>query len=295
VALLWWGTNYPARYWWAGGGLLRHDWLAFTIIGICLVKKARPAAGGAALGYATLLRIFPGALVAALVLKVAVESIAARRIVSSPAQRRFAAGCVAAIAVLVSASSVVSDSPVRWLDFLHNSQLHLSTSLTNNMGLKTALAFDPATRGRLVYEGRADEPYGRWKQERRATFERRQGLYVGAVVAFVALLAWRVRSLPDWTALVLGIGLIPITMQLSCYYYAIFLGYGLLYQRGREELAAALCAVSFASCLISFSSSWYDEIFAATSVLVIAFTLWLTASQNSADEQAPHLQQRIAA
>ena len=52
-------TNFPSRFYWTGGALLRWDWLFYFVGGICLVKKEHPLLGGFFLGYSTLLRIFP--------------------------------------------------------------------------------------------------------------------------------------------------------------------------------------------------------------------------------------------
>jgi hypothetical protein len=59
VALAVFATNFPSRFYWTGGSLLRWDWLFYLVGGVCLVKKERPLLGGFFLGYSTLLRIFP--------------------------------------------------------------------------------------------------------------------------------------------------------------------------------------------------------------------------------------------
>jgi hypothetical protein len=41
------------------GSLLRLDWLAAVVIGICLLKRERFAAAGACIGYAAMVRVFP--------------------------------------------------------------------------------------------------------------------------------------------------------------------------------------------------------------------------------------------
>ena len=68
VAILLWATNYPARFYWNGGAFLRMDWLFFLVAGISCLKKNRPGLGGFALGLATLLRIFPGAVLLAVLM-----------------------------------------------------------------------------------------------------------------------------------------------------------------------------------------------------------------------------------
>ena len=66
VALLWWGTNYPARFTYIGGAFLRADWLAFAVIGICLARRGYLVPAGAAVGWSALLRVFPAFMSAAL-------------------------------------------------------------------------------------------------------------------------------------------------------------------------------------------------------------------------------------
>jgi hypothetical protein len=39
---------------------LRYDWFASMVIGVCLIRKQKPLAGGAFFGYATMMRYFPG-------------------------------------------------------------------------------------------------------------------------------------------------------------------------------------------------------------------------------------------
>jgi len=62
LGLLILGTNFPNRFYWTGGSFLRHDWLFYLVAVVCLLTKGRPMLAGAALAYATLLRLFPGLL-----------------------------------------------------------------------------------------------------------------------------------------------------------------------------------------------------------------------------------------
>src|SRR5262249_40076323 len=136
VGLLWWGTNYPAQFYWNGGAFLRADWLALAMVGICLTKKGRPAAGGLPLTYSARLRVFPGFIRAALLLKHVAGWIRARRVSVSSELKRFVAGCLVAGAILVPLSLALAPSGGLG-EFVANSRKHLDTPLTNNMGLKT--------------------------------------------------------------------------------------------------------------------------------------------------------------
>jgi hypothetical protein len=64
VAMLMLGGNWASRFFfWTGGSLLRHDWLFYTVAVVCLLRRGKPFMAGAALAYASLLRLFPGLLV----------------------------------------------------------------------------------------------------------------------------------------------------------------------------------------------------------------------------------------
>ena len=176
VGLLWWGTNYPARFWWNGGAFLRMDWLALAIIGICLVKRGRPGAGGFALAWSALLRIFPGFIFIALFLQVVVGWVRARRVSLTPEIRRFAVGAALAGVVLLPVSLALA--PGRGgvgalADFVDNSRKHLETPLTNNMGWKTIVAYQTETRVRVEVSAGTTDPFGPWKDARRKVFVQR--------------------------------------------------------------------------------------------------------------------------
>lgn len=286
VAAIWWGTNHAGRFWWVGGGFLRQDWLVLSVLGIALVRRRHHALGGAALAVASLLRVIPAFLIAALLLKWVVGSVRARRLILPREARHFIAGGIVSAFAVVGFSFATAGGPSAWLDFVENSQLHLSTPLTNNIGIEPLAAFEPSTRGRLLYDPEAPDPFVGWKGERSRVFEERQWLALLLIVGFVALLARAVERSEDWVALVLGVGLMPFGATLSCYYYAIWLVYGLLWERAGPRIALALSALSVLTCVLGYWSDWYDEVFAAMSLMMLIFATTVTAwwPALSADE-----------
>jgi hypothetical protein len=166
VALLYWGFNFPARFYWNGGSMLRYDWLFWMVIGICFLKKKWNVAAGMALTYATLLRVFPGFVVAALILKALARIVRLRRLVVSRSHLRFAIGCVIALAVLIPTSSWSTNGLDAWVEFAQNSKKHLATALTNNMGLKTVMGYDFDTRAKFMRSSDTTDPFKGWKDAR---------------------------------------------------------------------------------------------------------------------------------
>lgn len=279
VALLWWGTNNVAEFTWNGGGFLRYDWLALAVGGICLVKRGFPAAGGAALTWATLLRIFPGFIVAALVLKAVVEIWRGRTLRLLPAHRRFAAGCLVALAILLPLS-FTSRGPRAWSEFARNSARHLAAPGTNAIGLVVPLAWEPSTRVELLRNPTLPDPDGEWKAARQRVRGERAWIRLSLLLAYVALLAAAVARQEDWAALVLGIGLIPFATVQSCYYFAVLLAYGALWLVRRESMGVALCALSVwthAAQALWPENVRYDQRFMWISLGVLLFVVWATA------------------
>jgi hypothetical protein len=276
VALLFWGTNHPAVFGWVGGGFLRQDWLAATIVGICLLRKQRPTAGGFLLMTATLLRIFPGVILLGFGLQALARMGRSRRFTLSVSHRRMIAGGLLATALWVPLSAWVTGGFDSWLAFFENSRVHVSTPLVNHMGLPTVLAYDGSTRAEGSHRAGEDDPFAEWKQARRDTFEKRRGLYVALVAAFVLLLARASERQPDWVAAILALGLLPVAVELTGYYYAVLLAYGLLWTRS-PAIGTALCALSALSWL--FVEIWHytAEILTWTSLAAASFVTYAAA------------------
>ena len=274
LALIFWGTNYPARFFWNGGGFLRQAWLVLSIVSICLMRRQQMFGAGLTLTTAALLRIFPGLLVTGLVFNALWRMWRARRLTLTPAHRSFALGCVATLAVLVPLSAA-ENGLASWPGFVENSRKHLATPLTNYMGLKTLVAFSPATRASQLKDNTRQDPYGPWKENRRGLFDSRKPLFVLLVLGYLLLLFRAVKGREDWLAATLSIGLIPVATELTCYYMSILLGLALLHRRS-PLMVVALLVYSAATWACAAMWGWYDEQFTGLSLLTIVLVLGVT-------------------
>jgi len=271
VALIWWGTNHLANYAWNGGAFLRQDWLVLAVVGICLVRKGKPGWGGFALTYAALLRVFPGFIVAALILKALLRMWKERTFVLSDDHKRFAVGCVAAVILLVGLSSAASGGIGAWGDFLENSRLNVRSTGTNTVGLMTVLSYEHDKRLKVTQDRSLEDANSNWLAAKREIFSKRRPLFWVLLAGFLIALAQAVRDEPDWAALALGIGLIPMASFPSCYYFSIFTGYALLWDR-RRSVGVLLCALAIASHVAAFllpRPIEYDQRFAWISLAVV--------------------------
>jgi hypothetical protein len=233
--------------------------------------------GGAALTYGALLRVFPGFVVAALVLKAIAGMVRERRFFLTPEHQRFAIGCVAALALLMPLSGWATNGLDAWPEFAVNSQKHLKTALTNNMGLKTVMGYDFATRAIKMRNDTLEDPFQEWKDAKEFFYAKRTPLYIILIIAFCVLLARAGdREEDDWVAACLGAGLIVMAAELTCYYYGFLMTYGLLWDRRRIPgiLAAALAAFT---CFIYNLLAWNDDHFAAMSLASVIVVVAVTA------------------
>jgi hypothetical protein len=275
VALLFWGTNYPAQYGWVGGSYLRQLEVVALLVSICLMKRERNVAAGFLLSLAALTRIYPTFLLAGLALAVAGRSLAARHPVLSPSQKRLLAGGLLGAAVLLPLSLLGTGSPHSWFQFAQNSRVLLDTPLRNDMGLRTVLSHDPASPARELFDSSLLDPYEPWKQSRALTFAARRPLFGVVLLGYLALLALAVRRQPDWVALVLGVGLVPMAAELTCYYWVVLVAFALLWKRA-PVIGVALCGLSAAGWAIVDRFHFFDEIFAWQSLAGVLFALFAT-------------------
>ena len=278
VALLYWGTNYPARFSWVGGAYLRQDWLAMMTIGLCLLRRGRMASAGFMLTFSALLRVFPAFILVGIALKALMDMWAGRSVALSGRHRRLAVGCIAAVVVLIPTSVVVAGSWSAWPAFVANSRKYLNTPATNLMGLRTVMAYNHDWRvSRIVPLGLEQDRWQVWQEVRRRQFEERRYLFAALVFGFVILLARAVRNQDDWVAAVLGVAMIPVATEVGSYYYSVLLVYGFLGAR-REGLGAALCALAAVSGLIG-KFVWSDDVrFTLISAATVGFVCMATAS-----------------
>ena len=272
VAAVFWGTNYAAPYGWTGGSILRQDWLAATVLGICALRRERSASAGALLAIAALLRLFPALVIAGVALGTLGRFSRTRKLSLLASERRFAAGVLGAVAVAIPLSIAVNGTS-SWREFAENSRVHLSTPLANHLGLRTVLSYDASMRTELARDATQDDPMGPWKQARREHFERYAALYGVLVLVFGALIARAAAAQPLWIGAVLGVAWIPVGAELTAYYWTVLLALAFLMER-HGVMGAALCGLSALGWLVGNTWHWTDQIHVWLSVVTVAFCVF---------------------
>ena len=292
VALVFWGTNYPGRFYWNGGSFLRMDWLAAAMAGVSLVRLRRPRLAGAALAASALLRVFPGALLLGVAAAAAWRLARDRRWSAVREELLVAQGAFVTLLVAFPLSLVAAGgfSSVRWSaweEFARNSRKHLATPLTNNAGLGTALAWSPSTRGTaLVAEG-TKEPWAPWKDARVARLAATRPLRLVLAAAFLGSFAFALRRRPAWAAAAAGAGLVFVLADLTGYYASVLLLLALLVEE-RDEAGVFTSLLAAATGLVPFLLGWEDDRYALLSVLLlVAFALLLALLARGEAPAAP--------
>jgi hypothetical protein len=327
VALAVFATNFPSRFYWTGGAFLRWDWLFYFVGGVCLVKKDRPVLGGFFLGYSTLLRVFPLFIFSGPILMIALqmwgkfspdrpwwkpeplppppEGDAESRRPFAPIRwvvktligrtdRRYLSivlGAAIAVATLMPLSLVTSSGIAGYRAFIFNTNKHKETPLTNHMGLRTVVTYSPSEAGRSLQDNRDEDPWGKWKRAKVATFKRRVPLYLLFVLGFGGMLFAALRSNPEpWVACAMGSMMIPVGVELTCYYYSFLFATTFLYSK-RKEAGAILLGVTAMTGFIDWAptkylpstgplanfriSQWLDEQYMLMSVATLVGFVWI--------------------
>jgi hypothetical protein len=271
VAAIYFGCQLPAEFLWTGGAFLRQDWLFGLVLSACLLRKRHYFLAGGAFAYATLLRVFPGVLLAGWLVVIAAHVWKHRRI--APHHARLVWGGISATALLVPVSIAITGAGA-YSDFYHHIQVHKHTPLTNNMGLETVLSQSYAGRMEFQTNPKAVDPCLRWEELRRARLSAFRPLHVVLLLALGAAFVVAVRRVKLlWMAQALALPLVIAMLDLTCYYYSMFLFAALLsrHRRGVERWILCVAGVSQLLAVNRFFSAWYDDLYTAQSVLYCVF------------------------
>jgi hypothetical protein len=294
VGVVFWGLNDAAPFYWTGGAFLRQDWLLATIAAACFFRRRYFALGGAALAYATLLRVFPVFLFAGVVVTMLAGAYGAwrrdravlrglpldvLRAVTTPAHRRIVLGAALCGLVLVPLSAW-NHGAKAWPTFVHHIAVHNATPLTNHMGWKTIVSHSAEGRAEVAEDARLVDSFATWKAMRRERVKRLWPVHVGGMIALMGLFVWATSRLKSaWVVTALSCLPAMVLIELTDYYYSFFL-LGALLTRGRRPLELALVAAAMASGVCHLGYRFFDDRFVAMSVVYLGLAVLMVASYS---------------
>lgn len=132
-AFLFFAVNFPNRFVHMGGSILRFDYLALLILGICALKSKRYALSASLMALATMIRVFPVLFAIGVGFKMLAEGLQNRKI--APNHLRFFAGFGMTILLGVLISLPV-DGLKGWTNFFENSLQHNVNTAGFRIGLR---------------------------------------------------------------------------------------------------------------------------------------------------------------
>ena len=167
------------------GALLRWDWIAAVVIGICMLERGRFATAGACIGYAAMVRVFP------VLFLVGPALLAAKSWLAGERPRwpiRLAAGFGMAVCAGLIGGSMTGRGVDAWTEFAGHIQVYRDTWFRNNIGMDSLFVHGPSSMLRT------DPVDTRSSAEITSLlYEHRVGRIVasGAMLALLALAVWR--------------------------------------------------------------------------------------------------------
>jgi hypothetical protein len=291
IAVVFWGCNKAADFYWTGGAFLRQDWWFFLVASLCLTRKKYFFLAGFALMWSALLRIFPAIFFAGwaimIVIHVVLRARGIRRSENGetgllsylhPSHRKLIGGALLALAILVPAS-IASTGGGAYKDFYQHTLKTLQhTALTNHMGLESVMVHNWDGRMRFLRDDNQDDPFEGWKDNRSNRFQQMKPIYFAIVAGIFGWVAWALRRTKLlWIALPLSIPLVCALSNMTCYYYSLFIVAAALVHV-RPNLGAPMLVTAGVSSFMLWPPRgyyWVDDRFVAQAYLFIGFALMM--------------------
>jgi hypothetical protein len=267
---------FPARFVHMGGSFLRFDYVAYTVIGLCILER-RPALSGMMLALGTAQRLFPALFAAGILFHYVWEAVAQRRLARQHVA--FAAAFVGSLAALFALTLAFGDGLQAWSEWWEKLRLH---------GEQTA-AFRVGFRHMFMLDGNLTGPAGFVSfHDKAVAFAERKPLYLlaGAALLLPVLPLVRRWDAASFAALT-GMLAFFVLLIATRYYYAIIVVLllirpELLGRRGYHLMVCALFVVSASTyCVARFDrfdaflyNTWTSGLLTALSVAATSTCLW---------------------
>lgn len=270
-----WAVNPFNDHAYIGGAYLRYLHILALLIALLAYAKRRFVVSGAALGVATLLRVFPGFLVAGLL---------AQTLLSRDRRsllRRHApllASAAATALILVGATSLIRspDGGNAWRGFVEKLSLHSQRISPNVLGLSYLFFYGDEHNVAEILSARKEGRNLNWIVEAGRTFAAHRGFYLGATAVLAAALLFLLRRGRPEDGFFAGLVLVFACLHLAHYDYCVLALVPFIYP-GRRGVLVALAIfwlAASAACLLPKAVAVMDYRFLVLSALT---SLWVVA------------------
>lgn len=210
-ALIFFCVNFPARFVHMGGSILRFDYLAYLIIGVCLFKLEKYKSSGVFLALSSMLKIFPVLFVAGLGLK-AFSDVLTKRKIDKKYLSFFSIFFVAIIIFFILSISI-GQGMDNWYNFFENMEMHNQQTAGFRVGFMHMFMFS----GEITEE----DPWTSYA-EKQNMFEDRIGYFYISIAIVVLLLITLMPFMKDEDFMIIfGTALFFFIFASTRYYYAL--------------------------------------------------------------------------
>ena len=198
-ALLFFCATFSGRWPILGQSLMRFDWVAALVVGVCFLKKNHHLLGGGFMAYAALNRIFPAIFFAPVFFAAVSGLIRERRL--APQYVRMGAGA-ALCTVLLIGGAAVQYGPGIFSSSVENLLMHNESYSSHRVGLGDLLVYRGETTRAQINEGG-----GIIVKEHAVQAMQPMLKGIGLLaLGWVALYVWRTRR-EDWA--LVGLAVLP--------------------------------------------------------------------------------------
>lgn len=277
VAVVFWACNAISTFYWTGGAFLRQEWLFLLVMAVCLAKRKHGVAAGATFAASCLIQPFLVFLGLGVVASACVQLVRRRRV--ARAFKRFFAGSVVAVGVLVPAS-LVATGPGAYREFARIELEQAQRPVTNDVGLRFVLGRSSASRMKNSRDNSLPDPFLPWRQARlRVIGQRAPLLYtmIGLVALWTLWAASRLSTL--WAAIPLGIPLLVSALSPVCYLHSFWILVPLAAYR-RPVLAAAALLAAASTEILGYSIYYIDDRYVAMTLPLYALGLFMLCAYS---------------
>ncbi len=280
-----WAVNPFNDFAYIGGAYLRYLHFIALFVALLAYAKGRFVASGAGFAIAGLLRVFPGVLLAGLL----VQNLLSRdrRVLLRRHAPLFASAAATALILLAATSLIHSpDGESVWGGFSRKLSLHSERISPNVLGLSYLFFYKDAHN---VAEVQRAWERGRqidWESEIRRTFAANRGLYLGTVTVLALALLILLRRGSPQDGLFGGLVLVFACLHLAHYDYCILALVPFIFP-GRRDVLVALAVLGMAAAaarLFPHAVAVLDFRFYVLSVLMALYFVSMLAlrARNSA-------------
>ncbi len=197
--LLFFCVTFSGRWPILGQSLMRFDWVAALVVGVCFLKKERYFPAGAFMAYAALNRIFPAIFFAPWLFAAVSDYIRDRKV--HPRHIQLTAGAVVCT-LLLAGAAMIDYGPSVFKSSAKNLVMHNESYSSHRVGLGDLLVYRGETTRAQINEGG-----GIAVKEK--TVQTLQPLLKGLgllALAWIALYVWRTRR-EEWA--LIGLAILP--------------------------------------------------------------------------------------